>query len=125
MEPLLPDRHPNLDLFICDVLDAIPKDDMASMEHPVFSLCTKPDMRYLRYEHNGNTLEIIPSGIGMATIHDKDVLIYCASQILAKDQNVDESARTVRLKAYDLLVFSNRQTSGEGYRKLKMVSSIK
>ncbi|MFD2579593.1 hypothetical protein ACFSTD_15405 [Novosphingobium colocasiae] len=34
--PLLPVRHPNQDLFICDVLDAIPKDDMASMEHPVF-----------------------------------------------------------------------------------------
>ncbi len=26
-------RHQNHDLFICDVLDAIPKDDMASMEH--------------------------------------------------------------------------------------------
>src|SRR3546814_339183 len=38
--PLLPVRHPNQDLFICDVLDAIPKDDMASMEHPVFSLST-------------------------------------------------------------------------------------
>jgi len=28
--PLLPVRHPNQDLFICDVLDAIPKDDMAT-----------------------------------------------------------------------------------------------
>jgi plasmid replication initiation protein len=119
MEPLLPDRHPNYDLFICDVLDAIPKDDMASMEHPVFSLSTKPDMRYLRYEHNGNTLEIIPSGIGLATVHDKDVLIYCASQIIAKMREGEIPARTVKLKAYDLLVFSNRQTSGEGYRKLK------
>jgi plasmid replication initiation protein len=119
MEPLLPDRHPNYDLFICDVLDAIPKDDMASMEHPVFSLSTKPDMRHLRYEHNGNILEIIPSGIGLATIHDKDVLIYCASQIIAKMREGEAPARTVKLKAYDLLVFSNRQTSGEGYRKLK------
>jgi hypothetical protein len=37
---LLPERHPHHDLFICDVLDAIPKDDMASMEHPIFSLAT-------------------------------------------------------------------------------------
>ncbi len=29
--PLLPVRYPDPDLFICDVLDAIPKDDMASM----------------------------------------------------------------------------------------------
>ena len=42
---LLPQRHPNHDLFICDVLDAIPKDDMASMEHPIFSLATKADTR--------------------------------------------------------------------------------
>jgi hypothetical protein len=46
---LLPQRHPNHDLFICDVLDAIPKDDMASMEHPIFSLATKADTRILRY----------------------------------------------------------------------------
>ncbi|GAA3277744.1 hypothetical protein GCM10020258_60170 [Sphingomonas yabuuchiae] len=82
--PLLPVRHPNQDLFICDVLDAIPKDDMASMEHPVFSLSTKPDNRMRRYEHNGNVIEIIPSGKGLATIHDKDILIYCISQLVAK-----------------------------------------
>ena len=119
MAPLLPDRRQNYDLFICDVLDTIPKDDMASMEHPVFSLSTKQDMRHLRYEHNGNALEIIPSGIGLATIHDKDVLIYCASQIISKMREGETPARTVKLKAYDLLVFSNRQLSGEGYRKLK------
>ena len=64
---LIPDRHPQHDLFICDVLDAIPKDDMASMEHPVFSLSTKPDNRTRRYEHNGSVIEIIPSGKGLAT----------------------------------------------------------
>ncbi len=42
--PLLPDRHPVQDFFICDVADAIPKDDMGSMEHPIFSLSTKPDV---------------------------------------------------------------------------------
>src|SRR3546814_10768827 len=60
--PLLPVRHPNQDLFISAVLDAIPKDDMASMEHPVFSLSTRPDNRTRRYEHNCNVLESNPSG---------------------------------------------------------------
>jgi Replication initiator protein A len=46
---LLPDRHPVGDFFLCDVLDAIPKDDMATMEHPVFSLATRPDLRVLDY----------------------------------------------------------------------------
>lgn len=114
--PLLPVRHPNQDLFICDVLDAIPKDDMASMEHPVFSLSTKPDNRMRRYEHNGNIIEIIPSGKGLATIHDKDVLIYCISQLVAKMNRGEQPSRTLRLQAYDMLVATNRQTSGEGYR---------
>ena len=58
---LLPQRHPNHDLFICDVLDAIPKDDMASMEHPIFSLATKADTRVLRYENKNVVVEIAPS----------------------------------------------------------------
>lgn len=116
--PLLPVRHPNQDLFICDIMDAIPKDDMASMEHPVFSLSTKPDNRMRRYEHNGNVIEIIPSGKGLATIHDKDILIYCISQLIAKMNQGEEPKRKVRLQAYDLLVATNRQTSGEGYRLL-------
>ena len=116
--PLLPVRHPNQDLFICDVLDAIPKDDMASMEHPVFSLSTKPDNRMRRYEHNGNVIEIIPSGKGLATIHDKDILIYCISQMIAKINQGETPSRKLRLQAYDMLVATNRQTSGEGYRLL-------
>lgn len=116
--PLLPVRHPNQDMFICDVLDAIPKDDMASMEHPVFSLSTKPDNKMRRYEHNGSILEIIPSGKGLATIHDKDILIYCISQLMAKINDGQEPSRKLRLQAYDLLVATNRQTSGEGYRLL-------
>src|SRR3546814_6386927 len=116
--PLLPVRHPNQDLFICDVLDAIPKDDMASMEHPVFSLSTKPDNRMRRYEHNGNVIEIIPSGKGLATIHDKDILIYCISQLVAQMNQGEQPSRTVRLQAYDMLVATNRQTSGQGYRLL-------
>jgi plasmid replication initiation protein len=119
MAPLLHDHHPNYDLFICDVLDAIPKDDMASMEHPFFSLSTKPDMRHLCYEHNSNTLEIIPSGYGLATIHDKDVLIFVISQLIAKMKEGHEPGRTVILRGYDLLIATNRETSGDGYRRLK------
>ena len=65
---LLPDRHPNLDFFVLDIADAVPKDDMASMEHPLFSLATKPDMRHLEYRSGDNVLKIRPSGLGLPTI---------------------------------------------------------
>jgi hypothetical protein len=66
--PLLPDRHPIQDFFICDVMDAIPKDDMGSMEHPIFSLSTKPDKNIRHYEQNGVKITVTPSVRGLATI---------------------------------------------------------
>jgi Replication initiator protein A len=84
--PLLPARHPTGDLFVCDIFDAVPKGDMASMEHPIFSLSTKPDLRIRRYEHGTNYVEITPSVKGLATVHDRDILIYCISQLIAAER---------------------------------------
>jgi plasmid replication initiation protein len=117
--PLLPDRHPQQDLFVCDVVDAVPKGDMSSMEHPVFSLSTRPDMRARRYERGQNWIQISPSPRGLATVHDRDVLIYCISQCMAALNDGRQVTRRMRFKAYDLLVATNRQTSGRGYELLK------
>ena len=116
---LLPDRHPTGDFFVCDILGALPKDDLASMEHPVFSLSTRPDRSQLRYVHNGATIEIVPSVKGRATIHDKDILIFCISQLVAALNAGRQVGRTLTLKAHDLLVATNRETSGDAYRRLR------
>lgn len=117
--PLLPDRHPTPDFFVCDVFDAAPKGDMASMEHPIFSLSTKPDHRIRRYENNGNYIEIKPSSDGLATVHDRDVLIYCVSQLINAINQGKDVSQVVRFKAYDLLKATNRMTNGQGYEGLK------
>jgi len=117
--PLLPDRHPIQDFFICDVTDAIPKDDMGSMEHPIFSLSTKPDTSIREYEHKGVKVAVLPSALGLATIHDKDILIYCISQLVAKLNTGATLQKTLHLKAHDLLVSTNRNTDGRGYEQLK------
>ncbi|MBE1291327.1 MAG: RepB family plasmid replication initiator protein [Rhodobacteraceae bacterium] len=116
---LLPDRHPTSDFFVCDIFDASPKDDMASMEHPIFSLSTRPDRRILSYEHNGFMVQVTPSVRGRATIHDKDILIYCISQLMAALNAGREISRTLTLKAHDLLVATNRDTSGDSYTRLR------
>lgn len=59
---------------------------MASMEHPIFSLSTKPDTRVREYEHNGIKIAIKPSVDGLATVHDRDVLIYCISQLMTMNE---------------------------------------
>ena len=90
-EHLLPAKHNKGDLFICDVADAVLKDIIPQMEHPFYSLSKKPETKIRRYEHNGKWLEIIPSVKGLATIYDKDILIYCISQIMEKLKRASRS----------------------------------
>ena len=116
---LLPDRHPTADFFVCDIFGASPKDDLGSMEHPIFSLSTRPDRRVLSYIHNSTEVEVTPSVKGRATIHDKDVLIYCISQLMAALNAGRAISRTLHLKAHDLLVATNRDTSGDAYTRLR------
>ncbi|GIT93297.1 plasmid replication initiator protein RepA [Jannaschia sp. AI_61] len=117
--PLLPDRHPTPDFFVCDVFDAVPKGDLASMEHPIFSLSTKPDTRLRRYEQGDIFVEVTPSVKGLATVHDRDILIYCISQIVGALNEGRAVDRTIRLKAHDLLTSTNRMTNGQAYEGLK------
>lgn len=121
MERLLPVRHPNRDFFACNIFEALTtfKDDMASMEHPVFSLATKPDTRTLRYEHNGNTITIIPSTLGLATIFDKDILLYCASYLRAAINRGEIPNQRIRFTAYDFFVSTNRLTTGQYYQNFE------
>lgn len=116
---LLPDRGRQGDFFLCDFFDAIPKDDIASMEHPLFSLATRPDRRILEYVHNGAEITVTPSVRGLATIHDKDILIFCISQLMAALNAGRTVGRTLTLKAHDLLMATNRETSGDAYRRLR------
>ena len=44
-----------------------------------------------RYEHNGNVIEITPSGKGLTTICGKDILIYRISHLVAKMNQGEET----------------------------------
>lgn len=113
---LVPVRHPQKDFFVADIIDVALKDDVASMEHPLFAL-KAGDMRVRVYERNGNSVTIKPGHGGCATIHDKDIWIYCISQIVeAMNRGREDVSRTVRFTAHDFLVTTNRQTSGQGYK---------
>jgi len=117
-EALLPVRHPQGELFLCDVADAVLKDDMASMEHPFFALTTRPDRKVRRYENGENWLEVVPSVKGMATINDKDLLIFAASQLMAARKEGRPISQELMFTARDALVFTNRYTGGRDYELL-------
>ncbi len=107
------------DFFVCDFFAAVPKHDLASMEHPIFSLSTRPDRRVVSYDHNGATLTVTPSVKGRATIFDADILIFCISQLMAALNQGRAVSRKLSLTAHDLLQATNRETSGDGYKRLR------
>lgn len=119
--PLLPERHPHLDFFTCDIFDATPKSDMASMEYPLFSLSTKPDLKAKEFKSSDGSkwLRIAPSERGCATVNDRGILIYCISQLMAGIKSGRKAERTLRFHAHDLMMVTNRDTSGYGYKRFQ------
>ncbi len=107
------------DFFVCDFFDAMPKHDLASMEHPIFSLSTRPDRRVLNYRHNDVEVTLTPSVKGRATIFDADILIFCISQLMAALNAGKPVSRSLTLTAHDLLLATRRETSGDSYRRLR------
>lgn len=116
---LAPIKIRNKDFFIADIVDASLKDDMGSMEHPLFSLKVG-DRQVKNYEHNGFKVAIKPGSDGCATIHDKDVWIFAASQLVeAMNRGRDDLSPTVRFTAYDFLVTTNRGIGGKSYELMR------
>jgi plasmid replication initiation protein len=107
------------DFFVCDFFAVSPKHDLASMEHPLFSLSTRPDRRILNYTHNDVAVTVTPSVRGRATIFDADILIFCISQLMAALNAGRPVSRSLTLTAHDLLLATGRETSGDAYRRLK------
>ena len=117
---LLTRKHPNKDFFVADIFDGTPlKDDTASMEHPFFTLSKKPDMRILEYRNGNTTVEVIPSVLGLPTIMDKDILIYCASLLMQEQNAGREPPRCIRFSAHDYFKATNRADNKISYQLLE------
>lgn len=51
-------------------------------------------------------------------MYDKDILIYCISQLMAAMNEGRDIGRNMILRTHDLLVATNGETSGDAYRRL-------
>lgn len=112
-------KHPQKDFFIADIFDTVTfKSDIASMEYPLFAL-KSGDVKTRRYQHRDTLIEINPNRFGIATIHDKDIWIYCISKLMQALYEGKEISRTVRFTIYDYLVTTNRLVNGATYELTK------
>ncbi|CAH2605469.1 Plasmid replication initiator (plasmid) [Rhodovastum atsumiense] len=107
--------RPQVDLFLESLVNAPMRDDRALMEFPFFSLSKGPRMDPIVYGDGRVSIEISPGKRGIATIWDKDVLIYVATLINARIDQGLPVERTVRIAAYDLLRATHRSTGKDHY----------
>ena len=92
-----------IDLFVESLVSAPLRDDRATMEFPFFALQKRPLLTPILYQDGNVSIRISPGERGIASIWDKDVLIYLSSLINAKIERGEEVSRTVRIAAYDML----------------------
>ena len=112
------DPYPNLSLFVADFLSWNPKGDRHTMEHPFFSLSKRRDVKPRHYESpDGKAkLTIMPSGYGVPTIWDKDLLIYTAT-LIREAMNRGDMGETNRPIKIDVWNYLEATVKGEGARQ--------
>lgn len=91
------------------------KDDIFTMEFPIFSLAKKADTKIRTYSCAGKTIRVIPSSLGAATLFDKDLLIYCISQIVRSKNTDIKMRRHLKLSSHPFLICTKRSTGGTAY----------
>jgi plasmid replication initiation protein len=116
--PELAPSSQQIDLFVESLISAPLRDDRATMEFPFFALQKRPLLTPIIYQDGNVSIRISPGERGIATIWDKDVLIYLSSLINAKIERGEEVSRTVRVAAYDMLRVTRRHTGKNGYQEI-------
>jgi len=117
LSEIAPPSH-QIDLFVESLVSAPLRDDRATMEFPFFALQKRPLLTPLLYQDGNVSIRISPGERGIATIWDKDVLIYLSSLINAKIERGEEVSRTVLIAAYDMLRVTRRHTGKNGYQEI-------
>ena len=107
-----------LDLFVADLVDVPVKGERETLSLPFFSL-SKGKRSRMTYERNGALVDVsAPAHIGIANIWDSDVLLWCASEIIAARERGRETSPRLSLRPYELLRATGRDTGGGSYDQL-------
>jgi plasmid replication initiation protein len=104
-----------IDVVLDELLEAPLKDERALMEFPFFALTKRPRRMPFVYDDGAVRIEVQPGHKGIATVWDKDVLIYCASIINDRLERSVEVQPRLRFSAFEFLRLTGRSTSARGY----------
>ena len=104
-----------VDLFLDQLVDAPLKDEQRLMEFPFFSLQKQPRLEPFVYDDGKVRIEISPGKKGIATIWDKDILIYISSLLNDRIERGLPVSHTITFPAYDFLRVTGRGTGKRAY----------
>lgn len=116
------DVESKVDFHVIDLGESALKNDMASMEAPIYSLAKQKDIKtWLWTSVDGRkTVKVIPSvEYGRATIFDKDILIYAISCLAELKNSGFKTTKSLRFSAYSYLKATNRDVSKGAYDRLE------
>jgi plasmid replication initiation protein len=117
-----PKHDAQMDLFMPAFGDIAVRDSRNTMEFPFFSLAKNPRFEPLTYENERRGITIHVSGgkpNGIATIWDKDFLIWIVSQVREALDRGEAPSRTVYFHPYQLLKAIRRSVSKRDYERME------
>lgn len=94
------------------------KGERASMAYPFFALSKGRRMTPLLYQDSNVSIEIRPSSTGLATIYDKEILLYVASLMVEKMNEGGEPGQEFTFTAHDFLRVTGSNRSARSYERI-------
>lgn len=117
--PAKPPARPQGDLFRLDSpLTAEIRGERSLMAFPFFALAKNAWMKPLTYQANAISIEVRPSASGVATIYDKEIVLYVASLMLAKIEIGETVTQDFIFTAHDLFTVTGANHSARSYGRL-------
>jgi plasmid replication initiation protein len=110
---------PQGDLFLLDSpLHGEIRGERSLMAFPFFALSKNAWMRPLTYNTPTVTIEVRPSASGVATIYDKEIVLYIASLMAAKLEAGEGVDQDFVFTAHDLFSVTGSNHSARSYNRL-------
>ena len=89
------------------------------MAYPFFCLSKVPQKRAIKFVEGAVTVEVRPSDNGVATIYDKEILIYLASLAIERLERGESFDGVLTFTAYDFFKLAGLAgASGKNYQRL-------
>jgi plasmid replication initiation protein len=110
---------PQRDLFTLDSpLHGEIRGERSLMAFPFFALSKNAWMKPLTYDHATVSIEVRPSASGVATIYDKEIVLYIASLMAAKLEAGESVEQDFIFTAHDLFSVTGSNHSARSYGRL-------